>query len=114
MYLHHQHPRCWRPLRLAIPLGPGAPSSAWLAQGQQAGARHTQYGGAGDSVALCALQHITSSGLRFSKPLTPARTRVYFIALMSKGSPLGSETRRWLHKNKSLRLSIKPSTAGTP
>lgn len=107
-------PAVGQPLRLAVPLVPGAPSSAWLARSQQAGAHHPGDGAAGDSIALCVLQPITSAGLRCSKPLTPAGTRVDFIALMSKGSPLGAETHRWLHKSKTLHLSIQPSTAGTP
>lgn len=51
-------------------------------------------GDANDSVVLSLPQPTMSLGLQFSKLLTSARTRLYFIALMSKGGPLGQETRR--------------------
>uniref|UniRef100_A0A8D0FWZ2 Uncharacterized protein n=1 Tax=Strix occidentalis caurina TaxID=311401 RepID=A0A8D0FWZ2_STROC len=56
-------PAVGQPLWLTIPSLLGALSSAWLTWSQQAELHRARYGGAGDSIALCALQPIMSSGL---------------------------------------------------
>ncbi|CAN0056675.1 unnamed protein product, partial [Bubo scandiacus] len=56
-------PAVGRPLWFTIPSLLGALSSAWLMWSQQAELHCARYGGAGDSIMLCVLQPIMSSGL---------------------------------------------------